>query len=195
MPSLATPAIPAGALRSTGQPVLPVEGGRQLRPWRPDDAGAVHAAYQDPQIQRWHVRRADSVAEAGEWIEQWRDAWPAETGGHWAVADAATDALLGRVALKAFDLADGQAEMAYWTVPAARGTGVCSGAVRALAAWALGDGGFHRLELAHSAANPASCRVAVATGFAQEGVRRGAARHADGWHDMHLHGRVRGGRG
>ena len=36
-------------------------------------------------------------------------------------------------------------------------------------------------------ANPASCRVAVKAGFREEGVRRGAALHADGWHDMHVH--------
>ncbi|BBB01502.1 putative acetyltransferase [Actinacidiphila reveromycinica] len=192
MPSLSSPAMAAGVLGSTGQPVLPAAGGRSLRPWHPDDAPAVHAAYQDAGIQRWHVRRSDSVAEAGEWIERWRGCWAAETGGHWAVVDAVTDALLGRVALKAFALPDATAEVAYWTAPAARGTGVCSGAVLALAAWALGDGGFHRLELAHSAANAASCRVALRTGFAQEGVRRKAALHADGWHDMHLHARVRG---
>lgn len=192
MPSLAAPAIPVGALSSAEQPVLPVGGGRLLRPWLPDDAGAVHAAYQDPAIQRWHVRSADSVAEARAWIERWRGSWRSETAGHWAVADEESGALLGRISLKSLDLADGHADVAYWTLPSARGAGVCSGAVVALAGWALGDGGFHRLELQHSTANLASCRVAVRTGFAQEGVRREAALHADGWHDMHLHARVRG---
>jgi ribosomal-protein-alanine N-acetyltransferase len=39
-----------------------------LRPWNPGDAPAVMAAYADAAIQRWHVQRADSLAEAGEWI-------------------------------------------------------------------------------------------------------------------------------
>jgi ribosomal-protein-alanine N-acetyltransferase len=36
-------------------------------------------------------------------------------------------------------------------------------------------------------ANVASCRVAASAGFWEEGLRRGAALHADGWHDMHVH--------
>jgi RimJ/RimL family protein N-acetyltransferase len=38
--------------------------------------------------------------------------------------------------------------------------------------------------------NVASCRVALYAGFAAEGTKRGEARHADGWHDMHLHARL-----
>jgi [ribosomal protein S5]-alanine N-acetyltransferase len=42
-------------------------------------------AYQDEAIQRWHVRRADSVAEAREWVAGWPGEWAAEAGAHWAV--------------------------------------------------------------------------------------------------------------
>ena len=35
-------------------------------------------------------------------------------------------------------------------------------------------------------------RVAAKAGFALEGTLRSAMRHPDGWHDMHLHARVRG---
>ncbi|WP_306490547.1 GNAT family N-acetyltransferase [Rhodococcus erythropolis] len=57
--------------------------------------------------------------------------------------------------------------------------------------WAFREVGFHRLELEHSIHNPRSCRVATKAGFSEEGVRRGSARHADGWHDMHVHARLR----
>ncbi|MFI2346536.1 GNAT family N-acetyltransferase [Streptomyces sp. NPDC019443] len=100
--------------------------------------------------------------------------------------------LLGRVALKSLVLADGKAELAYWMVPSARGAGLCPSAVMVLTRWALGQGRFHRIELEHSTANRASCRVAVKAGFEKEGVRRGAWLHADGWHDVHLHARIRG---
>jgi RimJ/RimL family protein N-acetyltransferase len=60
-----------------------------------------------------------------------------------------------------------------------------------MASWAfLAD--FHRLYLRHSVANPASCRVALKSGFAAEGTERGAELHTDGWHDMHLHARIAG---
>jgi RimJ/RimL family protein N-acetyltransferase len=69
---------------------------------------------------------------------------------------------------------------------------VASGAAGALAAWALNDLGLHRLEIHHSTRNEASCRVAERAGFTLEGVIRSALLHQDGWHDMHVHARVRG---
>lgn len=191
MPSLVAPTIPAGALAATDQPTLPVAADALLRPWLLTDAAAVQEAFRDPAIQRWHVRRADSVAEAQAWIEAWQSEWPSETGAHWALVEAKSDTLLGRVALKSFALHDGTAEVAYWTVPSARGRGLCPRAVTALTQWALYERGFHRLDLEHATANHASCRVADKAGFEAEGVRRGAWLHADGRHDVHLHARVR----
>jgi RimJ/RimL family protein N-acetyltransferase len=49
-----------------------------------------------------------------------------------------------------------------------------------------------RLFLQHSTANPASCRVADKASFRIEGTLRHAMLHADGWHDVHLFGRLRG---
>ncbi|MEU8625952.1 GNAT family N-acetyltransferase [Streptomyces sp. NPDC048669] len=191
MPYLVAPAIPAGALAATGQPTLPVAGEALLRPWLLTDAAAVREAFRDPAIQHWHLRRADSVAEAEGWIEAWQGEWRSETGAHWALVDAESDQLLGRIALKSFALRDGTAEIAYWTVPSARGRGLCPRAAEVLTRWALYERGFHRIELEHSTANHASCRVAVKAGFEAEGIRRGAWLHADGRHDVHLHARVR----
>ncbi len=50
----------------------------------------------------------------------------------------------------------------------------------------------HRLDLYHSVANPASCRVAEKAGYLCEGTMRGSCLHADGWHDMHVHGLFQG---
>ncbi|GGV02079.1 hypothetical protein GCM10010211_81770 [Streptomyces albospinus] len=77
-------------------------------------------------------------------------------------------------------------------LPTARGTGVAPRALATLTAWALDEAGFHRLELAHSVRNVASCRVATKSGFALEGTRRSAHLQMDGRHDMHLHARVQG---
>jgi ribosomal-protein-alanine N-acetyltransferase len=191
MPALVAPAVPVGSLAAGPQPTLTAGGGVLLRPWSPGDARAVMDAYQDEEIQRWHVQRADSVAEAREWIAGWQGGWAAETGAHWAVADAGSGILLGRAALKHLKFSDGNADVAYWTVPAARGKGVCPRAVDAMASWALGEAGFHRLDLEHAMGNTASCRVAGKTGFAVEGVRRSAWLLADGRHDVHAHARLR----
>jgi RimJ/RimL family protein N-acetyltransferase len=135
------------------------------------------------------VRRADSADEASEWIDRWRSYWSEETEAHWALVSS-SDELLGRVALKGLNLESGKAGLAYWIVAAARGRGLCTQAVVSLCEWAFQESGFHRIGLEHSVANAASCRVAVKAGFRVEGTRRDAAFHADGWHDMHLHGRL-----
>ncbi|MEU2286884.1 GNAT family N-acetyltransferase [Streptomyces sp. NPDC013178] len=192
MPYLTRPVLPAGSLSRAPQPVLAAGDDLVLRPWRAEDAPAVHAAFQDPLMHQWHTRAADSEEEVAGWIEEWRAAWGEERNAQWAVADAESDAVLGRVALREIVLGDGVAEVAYWTTAAARGRGVAARATTALAHWALDEIGFHRLELLHAVANDASCRVATKTGFALEGTKRSALLHPDGWHDMHLHARVRG---
>ena len=137
MPSLVTPTVPAGFLAARPQPTLTAGSGVLLRPWSLGDAQAVLDAYQDEAIQRWHVQRADSLAEAREWIRGWQGGWAAETGAHGAVADADSGTLLGRAALKHLKFSDGTADVAYWTVPAARERAFAPRAVDAMASWAL----------------------------------------------------------
>ncbi|MGW0937393.1 GNAT family N-acetyltransferase [Streptomyces sp. NPDC002666] len=193
MPSPVAPAIPAGSLAVTGHPTLPVGDDALLRPWLLTDAAAVREAFRDLEIQRRHVRRADSVAEAEGWIAAWRSEWEAGAGAHWALVEAGSDALPGRVSLKSFDLQDRTTELAYWTVPAARGRGLCTRAVTVVTRWAMDGWGFQRIELEHATSHHASCRVADKADFEAEGIRRSAWLQADGRHDAHLHARVRPG--
>ncbi|MGH3291460.1 MAG: GNAT family N-acetyltransferase [Trebonia sp.] len=190
MPILVTSTVAAGSVAARPQPILPAGSGVLLRPWSLDDSQAVMDAYQDEAIQRWHVMRADSVAETREWIAGWQGGWAAETDAIWAVIEGKSGMLLGRAGLKHLDFSDGTADVAYWTVPAARGKGVCPRAVDAMASWAF-EAGFQRLDLEHAVGNTASCRVAGKTGFALEGVRRSAWLLADGRHDVHAHARLR----
>lgn len=203
MPRLTVPVVPAGSLSRSPQPVLPA-GGLLLRPWAVTDADALVTAFADPAIQRWHARTVETRSEAEAMIARYHREWRAEAGAHWAITEPASPGpagplpassgpgLLGRASLRTVDLEEGIAEIAYWVTPAARGRGAASRAAAALSQWALGDLGLHRVELEHAVANTASCQVAGRAGFAYEGTRRSAARHADGWHDMHLHARVQG---
>ncbi|MFG1678087.1 GNAT family N-acetyltransferase [Micromonospora sp. NPDC049282] len=185
------PAVPAGTLAAGPQPTLAAGDDLVLRPWQAADASTFLAAYQDPEIRRWHTRRPASEEQVREWFEYYRRAWRQETAASWAMTYGGGE-VLGRMVLGAMELGDGVAVCAYWVVPAARGAGVASRSLRAVSDWALGAAGFHRLELDHSTRNHASCRVAVKAGFRPEGTRRSAAVHADGRHDMHVHARVRG---
>jgi [ribosomal protein S5]-alanine N-acetyltransferase len=189
MPVLVDPALSKGTLQTLGQPRLEAVE-LVLRPWRASDAGAVRTAFEDPDIQRWHVRRLDSLDEAQEWTGQWKQRWDDESAASWAVVDDA-DEPLGQVGLRNISLAEGSASLSYWVTPTARGKGTAARAVDALSAWAFGVIGFNRLDIHHSTANTASCRVAERTGYRHEGTLRQAIKHADGWHDWHLHGRLR----
>jgi hypothetical protein len=70
-----------GSLAAQPQPTLAAGDGVLLRPWTLRDAEAVMDAYRDGEIQRWHVRRADSVAEAQEWIAGRQGGWATEKTG------------------------------------------------------------------------------------------------------------------
>lgn len=190
MPLLVDPALPQGVLRDAAQPRLANGDGLVLRPWRANDAATVRAAFDCPDIQRWHVRRFDTREEAGAWVGQWADRWDTETAASWAAVDG-DDQPLGQVGLRDISLAEGSAGLSYWVTPAARGRSVAARSVDALSAWAFGVIGFNRLNIQHSTANTASCRVAERTEYRLEGTLRQAIKHADGWHDWHVHGRLR----
>ncbi|GIG92864.1 GNAT family N-acetyltransferase [Plantactinospora endophytica] len=192
MPPLVPPILPTGTLGGIRQPRLAADDGTiALRPWRVDDAGAVRAAFDCPQIQRWHLRRMDGDAEARDWTAQWPARWAAESDASWAVVEPSSDRPLGQVGLRDIRFDQASAEVSYWVLPAARGDGLAGRAVRLLQAWAFDRLGLHRLDLRHSAVNSASCRVAGKLGYPVEGTLRGAWWHADGWHDVHLHARLR----
>jgi RimJ/RimL family protein N-acetyltransferase len=89
----------------------------------------------------------------------------------WTVADPATDAALGVIALDR-DVVD------FEVLPAARRRGVATAAVRALGDWAFGAG-RQRLEILAEWENTAAQRVALAAGYQREGVRRGAGDGVD----------------
>ncbi|MEU7145258.1 GNAT family N-acetyltransferase [Nocardia sp. NPDC046473] len=189
MPVLTDDLVAAEMFTQSAQPVLATGDGLVLRPWTVADAPEVFEVFADPSIQRWHVRSADSIDEVCDWIERWAGTWRVGVGAHWAVIDIASGRLVARAALKDLQLAGGQAEVAYWTAPAARGQAVTPRAIATLTTWAFGVG-FHRLQLSHSVANLPSCRVAAKLGYVLEGTMRSAGLHADGWHDMHLHARI-----
>lgn len=182
---------PPGPLPPPPVPVAPVElvaGVLQLRPWEHRLADAVLAAAADPDVRLWNdpgVRDADG---ARAWVDRARE-WG--THATWAVHDATTGAVLGNVSLHRVEPAHARGEVGYWVLPPARGRGVATASVAAVARFAFGALGLQRVELYHAVDNPASCRVAERAGFAREGVLRSAYRYGDGvLRDEHLHARL-----
>ncbi|MFY1636133.1 GNAT family N-acetyltransferase [Solwaraspora sp. WMMB335] len=158
------------------KPVEIVEAGVRLRLFLPDDAPAVVDGCNDPLTQHFipGMPCPYTAGHAMRWItEGVAAAWSAG-GAAWAVADVASNELLGCVGLSRPVPERGQIEVGYWVVPRARGKGAATAATVAATGHALRCG-FGRVELLTDATNTVSQRVALAAGFTHEGVRRGAA--------------------
>lgn len=148
------------------------------------------SAFADPDIQRWHLLRIDSLTEAEAWIGQARAGWQSEAVATWAIAVGDQSEAVGRIALYFHDLRNGLGEISYWISPRARGAGLATSALLSVSAWAFNIVGMHRLEVTHSVENPVSCRVATSAGYDLEGTRASSLLHRDGWHDVHVHQRI-----
>jgi RimJ/RimL family protein N-acetyltransferase len=149
----------------------------RLRAFRADDVDDVVGGCDDPVTQRFlpTLPSPYSRADARWWITEGSPAAFARGGAAYAIADPATDRLLGGVGMDRVVPVRQQAEIGYWVAPWARRRGVATAAVRALSGWAFSHTGLVRLELLTEWANLGSQRVAMAAGFQREGVRRGAA--------------------
>ncbi|SBT52278.1 GNAT family N-acetyltransferase [Micromonospora auratinigra] len=160
----------------------PIEAdGVRLRLFRPDDLADVVAGCTDPLIRRFMTGFPDPYTErtAHWWITEGAPAAWAGGGVAYAIADPATDRVLGGIGLGNPLPERRQLELGYWLAPWGRGRGVATAAARVLAARALAAG-TARLELLTAPDNGASQRVALGAGFRHEGVRRAAGTARDG---------------
>lgn len=153
-----------------------LEGGDlRLRLWTASDIDAVFDACQDPETQRWTTVPVPYLRShaAGFVVTMAPEQWAARTGALFCIAAADDDRVLGSCGLVAVDQENLVAEIGYWVAPAARGAGVAQRGVQLLTAWALEDGGMHRLEICPEPSNLASSAVAEGAGFVREGILRG----------------------
>jgi RimJ/RimL family protein N-acetyltransferase len=134
-----------------------------LRAWAPADAQALAAAWADSDIARWTAVPADrSLAAAARWIAGWDVRRRRGLALDLVVAAAGDEAtVLGEVGA-AFVTRPPQ--MGWWLLPAARGQGLATRAVR-LFADRLREAGVPELTADVDPANPASRAVALAAGF------------------------------
>jgi RimJ/RimL family protein N-acetyltransferase len=156
----------------------------RLRAFRSGDADALVAGYSDPLVQRFNpLVPAPFTAERAAWFLNERLPEITAGGGEvLAVADPATDRMLGLVGTDRPVPARRQTEIGYWVLPEERGRGVATAALEAMTERAFASG-VERLELVTHWENAAAQRVAMAAGYQREGVRRGAQPNRDGGRD------------
>jgi RimJ/RimL family protein N-acetyltransferase len=161
-----------------------------LRPWAEADIPRIVEGCSDERTRHWlaHLPQPYSTDDARHYLASVDELASLGLQVGFAVADPDTSQLLG--SLGVMGIAEGSAEIGYWTHPSARGRGVMSEAVRlatdhALRRSQLGGLGLRRLLLRAGVDNVASRRVAEDAGFTQVGIEHAVERLGDGsWADQ-----------
>ncbi|MET8949743.1 GNAT family N-acetyltransferase [Streptomyces sp. NPDC004393] len=144
-----------------------------LRTVDPQDADAVFAAAQDPDIQRWTTIPSPYLREHAEGFvgqiapDGWADASMFTFGVFLPSGD-----LVSMLGLTMRSL--GVAEVGFWTAKERRGNGYITEATLAAARWAFTQVSIDRLEWRAEVGNAGSRAVAERVGFTIEGTLRSA---------------------
>jgi RimJ/RimL family protein N-acetyltransferase len=144
-----------------------------LRPFTEDDAAAIVAGVQDPEVPRWTVIPSPyGESDAREFLAGVEPGRKAGEALGLAIVSAHGDELLGGTGLLNLAWDHRRAEAGYWVAAGARGRSIGTRALRLLSRWALTDLGLERVELLVNPGNEASERLAEAAGFTREGLLR-----------------------
>jgi RimJ/RimL family protein N-acetyltransferase len=141
------------------------DGAVRLRRWGAvGDAGALVAAWSDPDIQRWTAvppAKLRGRRNAERWIAGEEERRRAGISLDLVISPAEPDddTVLGEVGLAPIDWETMTAHIGWWVAAPARGQGIATRAVRLLARWAEHDLGL-RVVAEIDPANAASRRVA-----------------------------------
>lgn len=145
-----------------------------LRPWREEDAPAVHEACQDAAIQRWIpvIPRPYTLEDAERFVRG------EVSHGPYQFALTEGGRVIGSIGMRVSEMRTGH--VGYWCAREARGRGITTDALRALCRYGLEELALGRLELITDPDNAGSQRVAEKVGFRREGVLRSHLVHPDG---------------
>ena len=153
------------------------------------DLDALFVAFSDPETLRyWSHEPFATREQAAEYLAG-IDAGSA--GGslfQWAIADAATDALLGTLTLYAWDRTHRRAEIGFLLGRAHWGRGLASEALRTALTFAFGPMNLHRIEADVDPDNAASLALLARLGFREEGRLAERWFTFGAWHDTILLG-------
>ena len=145
--------------------------GIRIRRFRDPDAEAFAAATRDPEVVAHSgLPRSHTPDSARELFVQYN---ATADFIQRAVADAATDDLLGTVILFNVARHERRCEVGFWLVPDARGRGVATAAVELACDWAIRMWGIERFDAHSDVDNPGAHAVLERNGFSREGILRG----------------------
>jgi RimJ/RimL family protein N-acetyltransferase len=144
-----------------------------LRRIRPGDVPDLFTVFSDPEVMRyWDGVPMTAIEDASAYLAHIDDSFRARTLFQWAIAEQATDRLLGTCTLLHLSTTHRRAELGFALGQAHWGQGVATEAVRALIAFAFRDLDLHRLEADADPRNDRSLRLLEKLGFRREGLLR-----------------------
>ncbi|MEZ0068354.1 RimJ/RimL family protein N-acetyltransferase [Streptacidiphilus sp. MAP12-20] len=162
-----------------------------LRQFTEADIDAIHAACQDPDIQRYTAVPSPYGREHAEGFvrEIAPQGWASETLLNFGCFRKDTDELVASAGLHGRQFrVDGVIEVGYWTAPAQRRQGFTTEAVRAICDWAFRELGVARVEWLARVGNTGSRAVAEKAGFRFEGTLRSLLLHRGARYDAWIGG-------
>jgi ribosomal-protein-serine acetyltransferase len=132
------------------------------------------------------------------WMPWATPAYSADTAVQWMTAARAggqqpfvirdpNGAIVGACGLQQADVANRCIQVGYWLATAHTGRGYMTRAARLVIAYALGELGYHRVEILISVENLRSQRVAERLGTRLETTLTERIAVAGAWHDAHLY--------
>ncbi|GAA2798262.1 GNAT family N-acetyltransferase [Streptomyces showdoensis] len=144
----------------------------RLRLFTPEDVEAVHAACQDPDIQRWTTVPSPYTRRDAEFFvhRMVPEGWSSDREYAFAVEPVQGGPLLAAIGLTA--RGEGVSEVGFWLAKEHRGRGYMTEAAGAVAHWAFTALDCHRLLWRAEVGNTGSRAVAERAGFVLEGVER-----------------------
>ena len=149
-----------------------------LRDFRPADAEAVHAWFNDERVTADLVgsRSAFTLEDAAGWVERAMDT---SSDRKWAIAIDGDDKAVGFVALFGLDRQLGPELAVLVGDSSAWGMGVAREAERQACNHAFSEYGAHRIHAEIPATNEAAQKVVTYLGFRREGVMRAAIKRGE----------------
>lgn len=153
-------------------PELALEGsGLQLRPFSMVDLPLIEEASRDPFIPLITTVPSSFTTEEGSaFIERQVSRRTGGEGWSLAIHDRSAGRAVGQIGLWLRNVHKGRAEIGYWVVASARGSGAAARATDLLSAWALSNLNVSRLSLFIEPWNTGSIRTAESAGYEREGL-------------------------
>lgn len=176
---------PAGAAAATAPRAFPEtgplgDGVVSVRPVTAADWQVLRDEHNNEESLRWDfVGRPHTDERARQLAGQAQREWRQGRAARFVVVDEATGEAAGVIGVIRMGL-PGVGLAGYGVLPAFRGRGFTSRALRLVSRWAFEEAGIDRLELGHKVGNDASGRAAVNAGFRPEGRLRRRLPNPDG---------------